>query len=97
MVPSERTVTVGIEHGKKAARAIDAWLRDGEAQQPAQQELASYDKLNTWYYNDAPAAVAPRLDAARRTSTFDEVVDRGGARENLMVRREIVQCRTGRL
>ena len=29
-VPSERTVTVGVGHGKKAARAIDAWLR-GEA------------------------------------------------------------------
>ena len=27
MVPSERTVTVGIGHGKKAARHIDAWLR----------------------------------------------------------------------
>ena len=26
-VPSERTVTVGVGHGKKAARSIDAWLR----------------------------------------------------------------------
>lgn len=26
MVPAERTVTVAIGHGKKAARAIDAWL-----------------------------------------------------------------------
>ena len=28
MVPSERTVTIGVGHGKKAARHIDAWLRD---------------------------------------------------------------------
>ena len=28
MVPSERTVTVGVGHGKRAAREIDAWLRD---------------------------------------------------------------------
>ena len=28
MVPSERTVTVGVGHGKKAAHHIDAWLRD---------------------------------------------------------------------
>src|SRR5450631_1417845 len=28
MVPSERTVTVGVGHGKKAARNIDAWLRE---------------------------------------------------------------------
>ena len=30
MVPSERTVTVGVGHGKKAARHIDAWLRSAE-------------------------------------------------------------------
>ncbi len=29
MVPAERTVTVAIGHGKKAARHIDAWLRGG--------------------------------------------------------------------
>ena len=34
MVPSERTVTVGVGHGKKAARHIDAWLR-GERREPA--------------------------------------------------------------
>ena len=33
MVPSERTVTVGVGHGKKAARHIDAWLR-GEPREP---------------------------------------------------------------
>ena len=33
MVPSERNVTVAVGHGKKAARAIDAWLR-GEALAP---------------------------------------------------------------
>ena len=27
MVPSERTVTVAVGHGKLAARHIDAWLR----------------------------------------------------------------------
>ena len=31
MVPSERTVTVGVGHGKKAARQIDAWLRGAAA------------------------------------------------------------------
>src|SRR6516162_4342383 len=34
MVPSERTVTVGVGHGKKAARHIDAWLRDVSAARP---------------------------------------------------------------
>ena len=29
---------------------------------------------NTWYYSDAPRTHRPVLDAARRASTFDEVV-----------------------
>jgi NADPH-dependent glutamate synthase beta subunit-like oxidoreductase len=74
MVPSERTVTVAVGHGKKAARHIDAWLRGSTYAPPPQHELAGFDKLNTWYYADAPKTVRPQLDAARRTSTFDEVV-----------------------
>jgi NADPH-dependent glutamate synthase beta subunit-like oxidoreductase len=74
MVPSERTVTVAVGHGKKAARHIDAWLR-GEAYVPTpKHEIASYEMLNTWYYTDAEQAVQPVLDDARRQSTFEEVV-----------------------
>jgi len=74
MVPAERNVTVAVGHGKKAARHIDAWLR-GKAHQPEpKHEVASFDKLNTWYYADAPKTVRPQLELARRTSTFDEVV-----------------------
>ncbi len=36
MVPAERTVTVGVGHGKKAARNIDAWLRGRAYAPPAQ-------------------------------------------------------------
>jgi 2-oxoacid:acceptor oxidoreductase delta subunit (pyruvate/2-ketoisovalerate family) len=73
MVPSERTVTVGVGHGKKAARHIDAWLR-GAVYAPAQKhELASIDKLNNWYYADAPKTIQPVLELARRTTTFEEV------------------------
>ena len=32
MAPSERTVTVAVGHGKKAARNIDAWLRGAQYQ-----------------------------------------------------------------
>ena len=74
MVPSERTVTVAVGHGKKAARHIDAWLRGGTYAAPAKHELATFDKLNTWYYSDAPKTVRPTLDVVRRQSTFDEVV-----------------------
>ena len=73
MVPSERTVTVAVGHGKKAARNIDAWLRSAAASAAAKHGPASFDRLNTWYYTDAPKTVRPLLDHARRTSTFEEV------------------------
>lgn len=74
MVPGERTVTTGIGHGKQAARNIDAWLRGTQFEPMARHEIATFDKLNTWYYTDAPPTVRPKLDLIRRQSTFDEVV-----------------------
>jgi NADPH-dependent glutamate synthase beta subunit-like oxidoreductase len=74
MVPAERTVTVGIGHGKQAARAIDAWLRGEAFAHPPSGALVTFDQLNPWYYADAPKTVSPQLDLARRASTFDEVV-----------------------
>ena len=41
MVPSERTVTVGVGHGKKAARHIDAWLRGAAAASAPKHALAT--------------------------------------------------------
>ncbi len=73
MVPSERTVTVAVGHGKQAARTIDGWLRGIPFEHAPRPPLATFDRLNTWYYTDAPKTVRPTLDAARRISTFDEV------------------------
>ena len=39
MVPAERTVTVAVGHGKKAARNIDAWLRGAAYHPGAKHEL----------------------------------------------------------
>jgi len=73
MVPAERTVTVGVGHGKHAARCIDGWLRGRDYRPPPEPELASFDKLNTWYYADAPRTHRRDLELARRTQTFDEI------------------------
>ncbi|MBK7001982.1 MAG: NAD(P)-binding protein [Rhodoferax sp.] len=92
MVPAERNVTVGIGHGKKAARNIDAWLRSSEYVPRPKAELASHDKLNTWYYSDAPKTVQPMLDIIRRKSTFEEV--QGGLDETnaLFEARRCLSC-----
>jgi Pyruvate/2-oxoacid:ferredoxin oxidoreductase delta subunit len=92
MVPAERTVTVGVGHGKKAARHIDAWLRGGEYAAAPKPELVTFDMLNPWYYADAPKTVRPMLETARRASTFDEVV--GGLDEStaLFEARRCMSC-----
>ncbi len=82
MVPAERNVTIGIGHGKKAARHIDAWLRGREHEAAAKHAVAGFETLNPWYYADAPKTVRPMLDIIRRQSTFDEVqggLDEGNA------------------
>jgi NADPH-dependent glutamate synthase beta subunit-like oxidoreductase len=80
MVPAERTVTVGIGHGKQAARCVDAWLRGAEFVHEPRPGVIGFDELNPWYYSDAPRSVRAQLDLARRQSTFDEVV--GGLDES---------------
>ncbi|HYH23317.1 MAG TPA: NAD(P)-binding protein [Azospirillum sp.] len=92
MVPAERTVTVAVGHGKKAARHIDAYLR-GEACEPAAKHaVADYERLNPWYYTDAPQTVQPVLDALRRQTSFDEV--KGGLDETtaLFEARRCLSC-----
>jgi NADPH-dependent glutamate synthase beta subunit-like oxidoreductase len=61
MVPSERTATVGVGHGKKAARHIDAWLRSAACVSPEKHDLATFDKLHLWYFGDAARRQQPEL------------------------------------
>jgi len=74
MVPVERTVTVAIGHGKKAARAIDAYLRD-EAATGGQDKhpLASFPLLHPWYFADATQSSQPERAVADRLADFTEV------------------------
>ncbi len=46
MVPAERTVTVAVGHGKKAARNIDAYLDGAKYTAAPKHELATYERLN---------------------------------------------------
>jgi NADPH-dependent glutamate synthase beta subunit-like oxidoreductase len=74
MVPSERTVTVGVGHGKKAARHIDAWLRGGSFAPAPKHDLASFDRLHLWYFGDNPRRRQPELEPEERVADFEEVV-----------------------
>ena len=92
MVPAERNVTVAVGHGKKAARHIDAWLRGTVHTPPPKHAPASFERLNPWYYSDAPKTVRPQLDLARRTSSFDEVQGGLTADNALFEARRCLSC-----
>lgn len=74
MVPSERTVTIAVGHGKKAARAIDAWLRGERVLPREKHRVVRFDDLHVWYQTDAAAREQARLEGGSRTASFAEVV-----------------------
>jgi len=79
MVPSERTVTVGVGHGKKAARNIDEWLRGTTAPTVPKHPPATFDKLNLWFFGDAERRQQPELAPQERVEGFGEIL--GGLSE----------------
>ncbi len=92
MVPAERSVTVAVGHGRRAADNVDAWLRGTTVGAPADAELADFGKLNTWYYSEASRTHRPRLGAVRRQSNFDEVVQGHDASSALFEARRCMSC-----
>ncbi len=91
-VPAERTVTTAIGHGATAAAHVDAWLRGERATVGDPRAPATFDLLNTWYFGDAPHAVRPQLEHARRISSFDEVVGGLEADTALFEARRCLSC-----
>jgi NADPH-dependent glutamate synthase beta subunit-like oxidoreductase len=73
-VPSERTVTVGVGHGKRAARQIDAWLASRPVVEVAKHPVATFDTMNVWYFGDNMRTTQPELEPTDRVTDFDEIV-----------------------
>jgi NADPH-dependent glutamate synthase beta subunit-like oxidoreductase len=92
MVPSEQTVTVGVGHGKKAARHIDAWLRSAAAVRSSKHELASFDKLHLWYFGDNARRQQPELPPEERIVDFGEVVGGLSAEEAVYEAGRCLSC-----
>ncbi|HSO35862.1 MAG TPA: FAD-dependent oxidoreductase, partial [Labilithrix sp.] len=74
MVPGERSVTVAVGHGKKAAGHIDAYLRGATLAKPTPHPVATFGLLHLPFYTDAARKPQQVLDDARRVASFDEVV-----------------------
>ena len=89
MVPSERTVTVAVGHGKKAARHVDAWLRRAARTEPAKHRIVDFAMLNLPVFADALPAEQRVLAGDARLEGFAEIV--AGLAEPV-ARREAQRC-----
>jgi len=74
MVPSERSVTIAVGHGKHAARHIDAWLNGGTYQRAAKHPVIGHERLHLWYRTHAPKVEQERLPVLDRQTNFDEIM-----------------------
>ena len=74
MVPSERTVTTAVGHGKKAARHIDAWLRNERYIATVKHDLVNYEQLHIWYVTEADKTTQEQLSTQQRHENFSEIV-----------------------
>ena len=92
MVPSDRTVTIGVGHGKKAARNIDAYLRGESFAQPGKKDIADFDKLHLWFYTEAMQRPQGHLDIKQRKSTFDEVLQGLSEKEAVYEAKRCLSC-----
>ena len=75
MLPGEnRSSTIAIGQGKKAARYIDSYLKQKQFIKGEKHPTAGYRKLHIWYKTDAPQKEQDKLAPAEAIKNFDEVV-----------------------
>ena len=80
MLPGEnRSSTIAIGQGKKAARCIDSYLKQQTFIKAEKHPTAGYRKLHMWYKTEAPQKVQDKLAPADAVRNFDEVI--GGLSE----------------
>ncbi len=92
MVPSERSVTTAVGHGKKAARFINGYLR-GEAYQPkAKHAVVGFERLHLWYRSEAPRQEQAELPLVERAHNFDEIVKGLSAHEAQFEAQRCLSC-----
>ncbi|WP_084126465.1 NAD(P)-binding protein [Demequina sp. NBRC 110054] len=90
--PGSRTATFAIGRGARAAKAVTAYLESRPLRPEPPQREATYDRLNTWYYSDAPKQHRSELEAARRVTGFEEVLSGLDAEHAVFEARRCMSC-----
>lgn len=75
MLPGEnRSSTIAIGHGKKAAKYINGYLMHNPLTKPEKHPTASYRKLHMWYKTEAPQKEQEKQAPVEAVKNFDEIV-----------------------
>jgi NADPH-dependent glutamate synthase beta subunit-like oxidoreductase len=74
IISGERSATIAIGHGKKAAKFINAYLKKEFIPKKDKHPTAGYRKLHMWYKTEAPKKEQPRLTPELAVKSFDEVI-----------------------
>jgi len=75
MLPGEnRSSTIAIGQAKKAAKYIDAFLKQEVFQKQDKHPTAGYRKLHMWYQTDAPQKEQDKLAPEIAVKNFDEIM-----------------------
>jgi NADPH-dependent glutamate synthase beta subunit-like oxidoreductase len=85
------TMTSATGHGKKAARAIDAWLKGGTYEAPAKSSIVGFDELNLPLFLDAGQSRPSELPIQLRQG-FVEVVAGIGTRQAIYEADRCLSC-----
>lgn len=92
MVPSERTVTVGVGHGKKAARCIDKWLNLDRSQRPPKHRIVHLEDMHLWYFGGHSRRQHSEQQPETRISGFGEIVAGLSPKEAEFEARRCLSC-----
>lgn len=92
MVPSDRSVTIAVGHGKHAARHIDAYLNDATYRRESRHEIIGHERLQLWYRTAAPQVEQGRLPLNDRERGFDEILQNLSESDALFEARRCLSC-----
>lgn len=92
MVPSDRSVTIAVGHGKKAARFINGYLRNEAYQPEPKHPIIGHEKLRLWYRTNAPQVEQVELTPEERMGGFEEIAQGISERDALFEARRCLSC-----
>ena len=92
MVPSERSVTIAVGHGKHAARNIDAYLTGTRYSRSPRPPVIGHDRLHLWYRTYAPKTEQQKLPVAERQHGFREITQNLGEQDAVFEAGRCLSC-----